>query len=227
MNNGKTDKKENITKIPLGLRLKLMFLGYKTRSFFGTVCKIVPICILAILIILVVTYIFLHPVDKIKLRYFFSRDCTIEVISNTTSRNYNGPHAVVFSQSRSEILIDGDWMEADGEYYNWIDGEVYRYYKYGSDKWQKELYEIDKSLSSDDYMLLDKNNYVRDKKNPFVWKLKEDIDKEILGMSNIRIKRVDGAIAIVGETVRNAYEVEISLCFRKFGTTKIELPWDE
>ena len=224
MNNTSMDKKENTMKLPLKTRLKYMFSGYKTQIFIDSIGKKAPICILAILITLIIIYIFLHPIDKIKLRYFITQDCTIEIISKNTPHN-NSYFSGSF-ESRSEIIIDGDWIEADGKYYNVIDGEVYRHYKDASGKWQKEKYEIDIS-SSMGAKLLDKNNYVIDKKNPFVWRLKEDIDKEILSMDNICIKRVHGSIAIVGETVRNGYTAEVSLCFCKFGTTNIEFPWDE
>ena len=223
MNNTSIDKKENALKIPLRTRLKYMFSGYKTQIFIDSVRKKAPIYILAILIVLVVVYIFLHPIDKIKLRYFITRDCTIEIISKNTPHNSNW---IVPSESKSEILIDGDWIEADGKYYNVVNGEVYRCFKDKSGTWQKELYEIDIN-SSIGAKLLDKNNYVIDKKNPFIWKLKEDIDKEILSLDNICIKRFQGSIAIVGETVRNGYTAEVYVCFRGFGTTDIEFPWDE
>ena len=220
-----TYKKENTPKIPLGVRLKYMFSGYKTQMFWRSASKIVPICLLAILVVLVVIYIFLHPLDKIKLRYFFSRDCTIEVMSNGTL--YNTYFDGASFSNMSEVRIDGNWIEANDKYYNLDGGEVYCYYIDASGKWQSEPYEIGTGSLMDANILLNKDNYVRDKKNPFVWKLKQELDQEILDMDNICIKRFHGAIAIVGETKRNTYNAEIYLCFRKFGTTKIELPWED
>ena len=221
MNNESTDKKRKESKTPLGLRLRYMFSGYKKQLFLSSLRKKAPIYILSILIILTVVYILLHPLDKLKLRYFLSRNCTIEVVSKTTPHNSNSTYPY---ESNSKVLIDGDWIEANGKYYNLVDGKVYRYYKDMYGKWQKESYEIDTSMSS---KLLDKKNYVRDKKNPFVWKLKEEAYEETFTLSNIRIERFAGCIAIIGETDGNGYDSEIILYFRAFGITDIELPWEE
>jgi hypothetical protein len=223
MNNLKAKKKENTPKIPLSFRLKYMFSGYKKQLLINTLSKKAPIFILAIFIISVVVYIFLNPIDKIKIRYFITRDCTIEVISDITPHNSKVSGSY---ENRSKVLIEGDWIESDGKYYNLIDGEWYRYYKDIYGKWQKEKYSIDIS-SSMGAKLLDKNNYVRDKKNPFVWILKEDAYEETFTMSNVRIERVYGSIAIVGIESRNGYNAEVSLCFKGFGTTDIEFPWDD
>ena len=223
MNNDIKDKQAKSPKMPLSFRLKYMFSGYKTQLFIDSVRKKAPICILAILIVLTVVYIFLHPIDKIVLRYFFARSCTIEVIAEgpPLDSNPNQPYV-----SKVEILLDGDWIKADGEYYNLVDGKIYRYYRVTFGEWEKVPYENNLDLSRGT-KLFDKNNYVRDMKNPFVWKLKEDVDEEIHDLNNIRIERVNGFIAIVGETQRNESTYEVTLCFRGFGTTSFELPWDE
>ena len=221
MNNASTDNKRKSLKIPLKLRLKYMFSGYKTQNFLASVRRKAPIYILSILLILAIAYILLHPLDKIKLRYFFSRNCTIEVVSKATLHNSNSAYPY---EGNSKVLIDGDWIEANGKYYNLVDDEVYRYYKDMYGKWQKEPYEINSSMSS---KLLDKNNYVRDKKNPFVWKLKEEAYEETFTLRNIRIERFAGCIAIIGETDGNGYDAEIIIYFRGFGITNIELPWEE
>ena len=221
MTNASADKQGNSMKRPLRLRLKYMFSGYKTQNLFTSVCKKAPIYLLALLLISAVIYAFLHPIDKIKLRFFFTRNCTIEVVSKITPHNSNITYPY---EGNSKVLIDGDWIEANGKYYNLVDGEVYRYYKDMYGKWQKESYEISTSTSS---KLLDKKNYVRDKKNPFVWKLKEEAYEETFSLRNIRIKRFAGCIAITGETDGNGYDAEIILYFRGFGITDIELPWEE
>jgi hypothetical protein len=217
-------KKENALKISPMTRLKYTFSGYKTQIFIESIRKKAPKYILAILILLTVIYILLHPIDKIKLRHFITRSVTIETVSN--KRPLNNSYFVGPIVSESEIHIDGDWIETDGKYYNLVNGEVYRYFKDSSGKWQKELYEID--IHSTTYAeLLDKSNYERDKKNPFIWKLKEEACKEILGMDNARIKRYHGSIAIVSESTRNTYTAEKFICFWGFGTTNVELPWED
>jgi hypothetical protein len=68
---------------------------------------------------------------------------------------------------------------------------------------------------------------VRDKKNPFVWKLKEEAYEETFTLRNIHIERFAGFIAIIGEIDGNGYDAETILYFRGFGITDIELPWEE
>lgn len=222
MNDLNVDKKKR-PKLPLSFRLKYMFSGYKKQLFFNSLRKIAPICILAILIVLVVVYIFLHPIDKIKLRYFFTKDCTIEAVSDIQSTNGN---YVGMNRIKRKVLIDGDWIKSDNYYYNLVDGEWYCYYKDAFGKWQKRKYEIDIS-SSMGAKLLDKDNYVRDKKNPFVWILKEEAYEKTFTMGNVRIERAYGCIAIVGEEYYNGLYVETAICFKGFGTTHIELPWED
>ena len=222
------ERKRNTLKVPVGTRLRYMFSGYKTRMFFAAVRKKALIYILAILGLLTVVYMLLHPADKIKLRYFLTRNCTVETISKNTPFNSSLTHGNLSGsyETSSKILMDGDWIKSGDFYYYLDNGDVYRYSKDTLGKWQKELYEIDIS-STRIAKLLDKKNYVRDKKNPFVWRLKEEAYDETIHMSNVRIKRVYGSIAIVGETNRNGYTAEVTICFRSFGTTNIELPWED
>ena len=213
----------NKVRIPLRLRIKYFFSSYKVQRVINFFRKKGLICVAIVLLVLSSCYVLLHPLDKIKVKYFFTRDCTIEIISDITPHNSN---FVGSYETRSKVLIDGDWIESGDKYYNFVDGEWYRYYKDVYGNWQKEKYAIDIS-SSMSATLLDKNNYVRDKKNPFVWILKEDAYGETVTMSNVRIERVYGCIAIVGEDSRNGYNAEVSRCFRGFGTTDIEFPWDD
>ena len=57
--------------------------------------------------------------------------------------------------------------------------------------------------------------------------IQEEIIDEYPWLSDIRIKRVHGSIAIVRETSQYGYDAEIAWCFRGFATTRIEFPWDE
>ena len=224
MYNEVTYKKENTLNFSLGTRLRYMFSGYKTQIFIDTLSKKAPKYILTALVVLLFIYVFLHPVDKIKLLYFFTRDCTIDIISKNTPRN-NGIFVGSY-ESREKIRIDGDWVEADGKYYNFVNGEVYCYSEDMSGEWQKEQYKIDMS-SLMITKLLNRNNYVIDISNPFVWKLKEDAYEKTFSLSNIRIQIAYGSIAIVGDKSTNGYTAEVFICFNSFGTTNIEFPWDE
>jgi len=216
---------KKISRLPLFNRLRCKFSGYKAQVFFDSVCKKAPKYILVVSVVLVIVYISLHPLDKIKIRYFFTHNCTITVISKNYEKN-NGYNSSIYYEDRSEILIDKDWIRYKGDYYNLDDENVYLYSKGELGKWEKTEYS-DNIFPESFYLLSDKNNYTRDKDNPFVWVLKEDVYKELLGFHEIKVERVSGFISITGNMPTNGYNREISICFRKFGTTNIVFPWED
>ena len=208
----------------LGTRIKRIFSGYKAQRFFHIVRKKTPKYILTTLLVWIVVYTLLHPIDKIKVRYFITRECTVDIVAVSAKKNDNAVYGILGTGHYGEIHIDGNWIEADGEYYNIVDGKVYRYRKDADGQWMPELYKDHIGASVN---LFDKKNYVRDKSNPFVWRLKDEIIAEYPGLSDVRIKRVQGCIAIVRDSSLYGYDVEMAWCFRGFATTRIEFPWDE
>ena len=104
------------------------------------------------------------------------------------------------------------------------DGSIYSYSKDENGNWQRTLLELDTFLIVDPE-LLDRSNYRRVKGKLFVWELKPEIAQEMDDISNIRLKRVGGNIAIVGEVYRNDGRLyEMSISFSKFGFTFIDPP---
>ena len=229
VNNVCIDRRGHTLKVPVGTRLRYMFSGYKTQMFLRSLRKKAPIYILATIGLLTVVYSLLHPADKIKLRYWITRNCTIETVSKNTPYNSSLTHGNLSGsyETSSKILMDGDWIKSGDKYYQLDGGEVYCYSKDTLGKWQREPSDIDIVSSIMNRKLLDKKNYVRDKKNPFVWNFKEEAYDDTIHMTNVQIKRVYGSIAIVGETTRNGYSAEVTRSYRSFGTTHIELPWEE
>ncbi|MBR3806250.1 MAG: hypothetical protein IKJ13_05390 [Clostridia bacterium] len=214
---------KKISRLPLFNRLRYKFSGYKTQVFFDSVCKKAPKYILVISIVLIIGYMFLHPLDKIKLNYFLTRDCTITVVN--INRYDNGVSSGYF-EDRSEIIIDNGWIKYKENYYD-LNGEtVYCYSKDISGKWQKSKHSGD-IFPQSFYILLDKNNYIRDKKNPFVWVLKEDVYEDIPSFYEIKVTRAYGSIAINGNKSTDVYKREVYICFGQFGITKITFPWDD
>ena len=222
------DSTRHTTRISVDTRLRYMFSGYKTQMLLRSLRKKAPLYVAAVLGALAVVYGLLHPTDKVKLRHFLTRSCTIETISVNTPHNSSLTHGNLSGsyETSSQILIDGEWIKYGNQYYQLDNGDVYRYSRDELGDWQKELYEIDTG-STRIAKLLDRRNYVRDKKNPFVWRLKEEAYDDSIHMSNVRMKRVLGSIAIVGEDSRNGYTAEVTIRFRSFGTTHIELPWED
>ena len=219
-----------VERVPFRYRIKYFFSSYKVRSFFNTAGKKVLICLLAILLLLSFCYISLHPVNKVKVKYFLTRNCTLEITSNKTMLTNN----FIFLGDTT-IRIDGDWIQVVSEnlydekvtYYHLEDGKIHSYSQDIYGEWIKTIYNSDPEDSEIGSALLDKSNYTRSKENFFVWILHGDIDKQVKGLSDIRVKRVNGSIAIVGTFFVNGVNCEESIRFTKFGRTEIEAPWEE
>jgi hypothetical protein len=217
--------------------IKYMFTGYKMQNFLGALRKNALKNVLLVVFGLSLIYVSLHPLDKLKLKYFFTRDFTIEMSARPTS-SVDG----VFLVSDKEILIDGDWMQMnslyyhlrpdEAKYYHFEDGKVYYYYKDFFGVWHQQL-RNNSSLESGDSMigaeLLDRRNYRRSKDNFFVWELKPEASylADELSLTNLRVRRVDGMIAIVGDSYSGGVTCEVSICFTKFGTTRVTPPWED
>ena len=168
--------------------------------------------ILIVVLLLSTVYTFLHPIDKIKLKAFLFRSCTIEVVAS-----YYGYY------EKEEICIDGNILNYKSEYYE-IDGStVYKYVEMVNNTWQRvpadTEWEEDFKTGNN---LLDKNNFERVKGKLFTWSLKNSIAENIDDLSLVTLERDEGKIAIVGY-----YKgVRYSIRFIRFGRTKIELPWE-
>ena len=64
---------------PLFTRIKYALTGYKMRIFLAAFFKKAPKYLLITLLVLTFCYLSLNPIHKLKLRFFFSHSCTIEV----------------------------------------------------------------------------------------------------------------------------------------------------
>jgi hypothetical protein len=174
--------------------------------------KIVAIILIAVLLLTAI-YAFLHPIYKIKLKFFLFRNCTIEVVA-TAYGEYE----------TKDVLIDGNLINAGEDYYE-IDGDmIFKYVKTGKNTWQRMT--VDEEWMGDLELgdkLLDKNNYKRAKGRLFAWRLKNSVAETIDDLSSITLERDVGKIAIMGYS----NGVRISLRFTMFGKTKIDPPWEE
>ena len=219
----------------LRLRVKYMFAGYKTQNFLNLLRKIVPICALAIFLILSICYIAIHPLDKIKLRYALADNFTMKISVRPAS-----PLEHSFLSSDTEVIVDGDLMQVnrtyaldESTYYYKLESDgIHQYYTNEHGNWRHELIHPDTSRILDIIIgaeLLDRDNYKRVEGKLFVWELKENadiyIDRYIV--SNIRITRAEGYISIVGETSLNGGECDITVSFKKFGSSDVKPLWEK
>ena len=219
----------------LRLRVKYMFAGYKTQNFLNLLRKIVPICALAILLILSICYIAIHPLDKIKMRYALADNFTMKISVRPAS-----PLEHSFLSSDTEVIVDGDLMQVkrtyaldENTYYYKLESDgIYQYYTNEHGNWRHELIYPDTSRILDIIIgaeLLDSDNYKRVEGKLFTWELKENADKPIdrYIVSGIMVKRVRGYISIVGEARLNGGECDITVSFEKFGSSDVKPLWEK
>ena len=223
------------TRLPLRLRIKYMFAGYKTQNFLDSFRKKVPICILAVLLALLICYIAIHPLNKIKLRYALADNFTMKISVRPAS-----PLEHSFLSSDTEVIVDGDLMQVnrtyaldESTYYYKLESDgIYQYYTNEHGNWRHELIHSDTSRILDIIIgaeLLDRDNYKRVEGKLFTWELKENTDKPIdrYIVSGIMVKRVRGYISIVGEARLNGGECDITVSFEKFGSSDVKPLWEK
>ena len=210
----------------IGVNLRYLFAGYKTHSFLYFMRTKFLKYALVVLLVALVGYTMLHPVDKVKTMLFLTRNCTLEVV--VRERNAVGGWRKIGEQEM--LRIDGDWILYAGRYYRVEDGKLCCYYQNDRGYWQRELsQEIGGSDKNDVTGLgwLDKSNWKRVKGKLFVWELTDDTANVFDGLTNVRIKRDGLKIAIVGEMIRGDKTYQVAIRFTKFGITNIKLPWKE
>lgn len=209
--------------------IKHKIFGYKTHKFFDFFRGKIFKCVLATLLVLLCWYIFLHPLKKVRVLFFFTRSCTIETVLTGRVNVGNGSiNFDAFDGKSEKVLIDGDLVKTESTYYEVEDDVIYRYTKDMSGEWHRKQCESDYFINSEvGNKLLDPKNYERAEGHLFVWKLKDDVGVKINNLSNIRLERSGGKIAIVGDYSYQGQVLEMSIRFTKFGITKITPPWEE
>lgn len=174
--------------------------------------KILTITLIVVLLLTAV-YAFLHPVNKIKLRFLLYRSFTIEVVATSYGQ-----------YQTKDILVDGNLINFEDEYYELDGDKIFKYVKTGKNTWKRiasdEEWTKDVELGE---ILLDKGNYKRVKGRLFAWRLKNSVAETVDDLSSITIERDAGKIAIVG--YKNG--VKISMRFIMFGKTSIDPPWED
>ena len=188
-------------------------VDYNFKDILNRFVKRLPKILLILLLSLTVFYIFLHPIDKIKVKFFLTRSCTIQVRGEGAYKDH-------------DILIDGKFIKIGSAYYE-IDGDdIYVYRKGNKGEWEKTLYsgfdDFAKKGSFGD-SLFKVSSYKRVKGKLFSWELNTDVVEPSKDFSNVTLKREDGIISLVGYEGRD----RVAMRFCRFGTTHKDLPWEE
>ena len=168
--------------------------------------------ILIVVLLLTAVYAFLHPINKLKLKFLLYRSLTIEVAATSYGQ-----------YQTKDILVDGNLINFEDEYYELDGDKLFKYVKTGKNSWKRmpadEEWTKDVELGE---ILLDKGNYKRVKGRLFAWRLKNSVAETVDDLSSITVERDAGKIAIVG--YKNG--VKISMRFIMFGKTSIDPPWE-
>ena len=188
-------------------------VNYKFKDLLNRFVKRLPKMLFILLLSLTVFYIFLHPIDKIRVKFFLTRSCTIQVRGEGAYKDY-------------DILIDGKIVKINSEYYE-VDGDdIYVYRKGNKGEWQRNLYSNVDNLAEKVGLgdpLFKARNYKSVKGKLFTWELNTDAVELNRDFGNVTLQREDGVISLVGYEGRE----RVAMRFCRFGTTHIDLPWEE
>ena len=130
----------------------------QNKAFWSKVRIIVISIICGLLLLLVIFYLAIHPIDRLKL-YFALNDNFAISTTVSSSTTFSSENKILLYE---KTQIDGNIMYDGNKYYE-IDGErIYEYNRYG-DMWSKSPYyqnvdDTDISIFED---LLNKDNYER------------------------------------------------------------------
>ena len=204
----------SLSLVRLFRRVRTRFhVDYNFKDILNRFVKRLPKILLILLLSLTVFYIFLHPIDKIRVKFFLTRNCTIQVRGEGAYKDH-------------DILIDGKFIKIGSEYYE-IDGDdIYVYRKGNKGEWQRNLYSNVDAFAEKVGLgdpLFKARNYKSVKGKLFTWELNTDAVELNRDFSNVTLQREDGVISLVSYEGRE----RVAMRFCRFGTTHIDLPWEE
>ena len=204
--------------LPFHTRIKYALTGYQMRNFLTAFRKKAPKYLLITLLVLTFCYLSLHPLHKLKVRFFFSRSCTIEV-------TVQGP-GDLSPTTESTTFVDGNWVQkGDSYYYKIEDDKIYRYRRSFMDQWNCEVSDYKPSAIST--ALFDRSNWTRAEGSLFVWELNDEVEKQFNNFHDVCLRRENGRIAIVGYRFYSGIRYELVISFSGFGMTGVNPPVEE
>ena len=206
------------SQLPFHTRIKYALTGYQMRNFLTAFRKKAPKYLLITLLVLTFCYLSLHPLHKLKVRFFFSRSCTIEV-------TVQGP-GDLSPTTESTTFVDGDWVQkGDSYYYKIEDDKIYHYSRRFMDQWNCEV--SDYKPSDRSTALFDRSNWTRAEGHLFVWELDDEVENQFNNFHDVCLRRENGRIAIVGYRFYGGIRYEVVISFSRFGFTGVNPPVED
>ena len=207
-----------ITRQPFLRRIKYALTGYKMRNFLTALRKKAPKYSLITLLVLVFCYLSLNPIHKLRVLFFFTRSCTIEV-------TVQGP-GDLSPTTESTTFVDGNWVQkGDSYYYKIEDDKIYHYSRRFMDRWNCEV--SDYKPSDISTALFDRSNWKRADGSLFVWELDDEVEKKFNNFHDVCLRRENGRIAIVGYRFYGGLRYEVVISFSRFGMTGVTPPVED
>ena len=186
--------------------------------------RIVAIVLLVAFTLYLLWAVFVHPINKLKLRLLVTQSCTMTVYAQYY-------HQGVLQAATAVVRVDGDliatasseYSKPEGWTYYRLDGDEVYVYEPTLGTWADGTVALgDIGIMSDEYeTLLDRRSYERVKGRLFRWQLKDGVD--VQGMWNVQFGREAGRLALTW----NEAGVKYTITFKAFGTTRVELPREE
>lgn len=178
--------------------------------------RVVAILLLTVFGLFLLYSLFVHPVNKLKLRLLLTKNVTMKI-----QASYGEQHETVIVKVDGNLIAVGDsqFEPIHYTYYKIEQDTIYAYNEFTAD-WEPQ----DQSLlagSEEFRQLFIADNYKRVKGRLRTWQLKEDV--RIDGMQNVRFQRKAGKFTI---SYQNGL-VSCSIVFEKFGRSSIALPGEE
>ena len=173
--------------------------------------RIIAIILLAAVLIYLLYSIFVHPINKLKLKLFISKSCTMTIVAQYGLQS-----------AKATVKVDGNIICITDNYYK-IEGDKLLAYDYDLKSWinaERVAGEIvDLNDISAYEAILSRRNYKLAKGKFFTWELKDGVDAG--GMIDLEFRRKGGRFSF---TWFDVYGIKYTLTFTAFGTTHLDPP---
>lgn len=187
------------------------------REWKRLALAIVGWILLGALLLYLLFAIFVHPINKLKLRLFLGGSYEMQIAGQ----------GMMSYEVIGRIRVDGDLIYMSGTYYE-TDGNTIYEYKKVDGEWQKEKNDEEALVVGDASgetvdlsVLLNRRNYEKVKGEISTYRIKEGVD--IGEYHNVEFRRVGGR----SELLLYVPGGIIIITFENIGTTKITPPWEE